>query len=84
MIVLKTKYATENVPSTLRRREVADRHADRVAARRAIIARDKSIPWTGTPRRARGSAIRPVPTPSPKARPPPASPARTSTTAHNA
>ena len=36
--MLKTKYATENVPSTLRRREVADRHADRVAARLAAQA----------------------------------------------
>jgi hypothetical protein len=35
------------------------------------------MPWTATPRRASGSAMRPVPMPSSRARPPPASPART-------
>ena len=46
----------------------------------ATIARDRSIPCTGTPRCASGSAIRPVPIPSSSARPLPASPARKSTT----
>ena len=60
-------------------REVADRHAD---ARRRPAWRaagppspaERSMPWTGTPRRASGRAMRPVPMPSSRARPPPASP----------
>jgi len=48
---------------------------------RATIARDRSMPWTPTPRRASGSAMRPVPMASSRARPSPASPARTSTDA---
>jgi hypothetical protein len=51
-----------------------------LARSRAVIARDSSMPWTGTPRRASGRAIRPVPLPSSRARPPPASSASASTT----
>lgn len=50
-----------------------------LALSRAVIARDMSMPCTGTPRPARGSAIRPMPTPNSSARPPPASRARRST-----
>lgn len=82
MIVLKTRYATENVPST---RVVAKSPIVTPIASppglsriRATIARDRSMPWTGTPRSARGSATRPVPTPSSSARPPAASPASSS------
>lgn len=51
-----------------------------LARSRSTMARDRSTPCTRTPRPARGSAIRPVPTPSSSARPPsPASPARNST-----
>ena len=48
-----------------------------LARSRATMARDRSMPCTGTPRRASGSAIRPVPMPSSSARPPSASPAST-------
>src|SRR5436190_4641809 len=41
---------------------------------------ERSIPWTGTPRFASGSAIRPVPIASSSAGPSPASAARNSTT----
>ena len=51
-----------------------------LARSRATMARDRSIPCTSTPRRASGSAIRPVPMPSSSARPPPASSASTSAT----
>ena len=51
-----------------------------LARSRATMARDMSMPCTSTPRRASGSAIRPVPMPSSSARPPPASPARTPAT----
>jgi hypothetical protein len=68
-----------------RGREVADRHADLVAAGLArsgeTIALDSSMPCTGTPRRVSGSAIRPVPIPNSSARPLPATSARKSTTA---
>ena len=50
-----------------------------LARSRAAIARDSSMPETGTPRRASGRAIRPVPTPSSSARPASASAARKST-----
>ena len=46
------------------------------ARSRSTIAFDSSIPCTGTPRCASGSATRPVPIPSSSARPPPASSAR--------
>jgi hypothetical protein len=87
MIVLKTRYATENVPCT---RAVAKSpmvtpiaSPPGLARSRATIARDMSMPCTGTPRRASGSAMRPVPMPSSRARPElpglgPASPASTS------
>ena len=39
------------------------------ARSRATIASDSSIPWTGTPRAASGSATRPVPMPSSSAAP---------------
>jgi hypothetical protein len=45
----------------------------------ATIAFDNSIPWTGTPRCASGSAIRPVPIPSSRARPLPTIAVRKST-----
>ncbi len=47
--------------------------------RREAIDGDSSMPVTGTPRRRRGIAIRPVPTAKPSAPPGPASRARTST-----
>ena len=50
------------------------------ASSRATIARDRSMPWTGTPRRASGSAIRPVPIAELERPASPASSARTSTT----
>ena len=40
MIVLKTRYASENVPSTDGRGEVADRDADLVGARLRLQPRD--------------------------------------------
>jgi hypothetical protein len=65
------------------RGEIADRDRDRVAAglgaEPATIASERSIPCTSTPRAASGSAIRPVPIPSSRARPSPASTARKST-----
>lgn len=57
---------------------------------RRTMARDMSMPCTGTPRRASGSAIRPVPMPnssaraSPSAPGPPARPAIRSTTGSTA
>jgi hypothetical protein len=51
------------------------------ARSRATIASERSIPRTGTPRSASGSAIRPVPMPSSSAAPSPASSARKSTAA---
>ena len=45
----------------------------------AVIARERSIPCTGTPRAASGTAIRPVPIPSSSARPLAASSASRST-----
>ena len=48
-----------------------------LARSRATMARDSSMPCTSTPRRASGSAIRPVPMASSSARPPPASSAST-------
>jgi hypothetical protein len=92
MMVLKTRYATENVPSTVvvAKSPIATPIASPpgLARSRAAIARDSSMPWTGTPRRASGSAIRPVPMPNsrpghrrrawPAPRPPdPRRPART-------
>src|SRR5215467_13113447 len=72
MIVLNTRYATENVPSTLvvAKSPIVTPTASPpgLARSRATIARDRSMPWTGTPRRASGKAIRPVPTPSSSAR----------------
>ena len=53
------------------RRSYADRVAAGFARSRSTIAVDRSIPWTGTPRPASGSAMRPVPIPSSSARPPP-------------
>jgi hypothetical protein len=41
---------------------------------------DRSTPCTGTPRRRSGMAMRPVPTPSSSAAPPPARSARIRTT----
>ena len=46
---------------------------------RATIGADSSMPVTGTPRSASGTATRPVPTASSSARPPPASSASRST-----
>ena len=51
-----------------------------LARSRATMARDRSMPCTSTPRRASGSAIRPVPMASSSARPSAASPASTSAT----
>ena len=82
--MLKTRYASEKVPSTF---VVAKSPIVRpissppgFSRSLATIACDMSIPWTGTPRWARGSATRPVPIPSSRARPSPASSARKSTT----
>ncbi len=73
MIVLKTRYATENVPSTVvvaKSPIVTPTSSPPGFARSlATIAFDSSIPWTGTPRCASGSATRPVPIPSSSARP---------------
>ena len=83
MIVLKTRYATENVPSTVvvaKSPIVTPMSSPPGFARSlAAMAFDSSIPCTGTPRRASGSAIRPVPIPSSSAEPSPASSARKST-----
>ena len=88
MIVLKTRYATENEPSTVvvaKSPIATGMSAPPGFARiRSTIARDSSIPSTGTPRRASGRAIRPVPMPSSSARPVPASAAMNSTTASTA
>ena len=82
-IVLKTRYASENVPSTVvvaKSPIVTPMSSPPGFARSlATIAFDNSIPCTGTPRCASGSAIRPVPMPSSSARPPPASSARNAT-----
>ena len=73
MIVLKTRYATENVPSTLvvaKSPIVTPMPPPPGLARSlATMARDMSMPCTGTPRPASGSAMRPVPMPSSRARP---------------
>lgn len=83
MIVLKTRYATANAPATVvvAKSPIVTPTASPPGFARSLaaIARDSSIPCTGTPRRASGSAIRPVPTPSSSARPSPASSARRST-----
>ncbi len=52
-----------------------------LARSRATMAFDRSMPCTGTPRAASGSAMRPVPMPSSSARPSPARPARKSAVA---
>ena len=82
-IVLKTMYASENVPST---RVVAKspivapiRSAPGFSRSFATIASERSIPCTRTPRSDSGSAIRPVPIPSSSAAPSPARAARKST-----
>ncbi len=83
-IVLKTRYAREKVPSivVVAKSPMATGMASPpgLARSRATMARDRSMPCTSTPRRASGSAIRPVPMPNSSARPPPASPASTSAT----
>jgi hypothetical protein len=88
VIVLKRTKARENVPSTF---VVAKSpivtpmsSAPGFARSLAIIAVDISIACTDTPRRASGSAIRPVPIPSSSARPLPARSARKSTTGSTA
>ena len=45
----------------------------------ATMAGEMSMPWTGIPRAARGSAMRPVPIASSSAGPPPASCSRKAT-----
>ena len=84
MIVLKTTYATENVPFTdavAKSPIVTPISSPPGFARNlATIAFDSSIPCTCTPRPASGSAIRPVPIPSSSACPFPASSTRKSTT----
>src|SRR3954451_24940876 len=51
-----------------------------LSRRRVAIARESSMPCTGTPRAASGRAMRPVPMPNSSAAPSPASDASTSTT----
>jgi hypothetical protein len=83
-IVLKTRYATENVPSTVvvaKSPIVTPMSSPSGFARSlATIAFDSSIPCTRTPRCASGSAIRPAPIPSSSARPLPARSTRRSMT----
>ena len=83
MIVFATTYATVNVPFTVAVAKSPTvtpiRSAPGFARSRASIASDSSIPCTGTPRAASGSAIRPVPMPSSSAAPPAASSTRRST-----
>jgi len=80
MIVLNTRYASRNAPSTF---VVAKSpivtpisSAPGLAWSCATMAGDRSMPCTRTPRRLSGSAIRPVPIPSSSAAPPAASAAR--------
>jgi len=83
-IVLKTRYATENVPCTVvvAKSPIVTRMSSPPGFARSLatIAFDNSIPCTCTPRCASGSAIRPVPIPSSSARPLPASSTSRSTT----
>ena len=68
MIVLTTRYATENVPSTfvVAKSPIVTpiRSAPGLACSFATIASDRSMPCTRTPRSESGNAIRPVPMPS--------------------
>jgi len=88
LIVLKTRYASENEPSTLvvAKSPIVTPIASLpgLARSRAAIAFDSSIPRTGTPRAASGRAIRPVPIPNSSARPLPTRSARKSTTGSTA
>jgi hypothetical protein len=78
MIVLNTRYTSENVPSTrvLAKSPMVTGIASPpgLARIRATMARDMSMPCTSTPRAASGSATRPVPTANSSVRP--AGPAR--------
>ncbi len=86
-MVLKTTWTSGNPPGTRvvamsPRTTSTDAAAGSCAAsarNRAAIGSDSSTPVTSTPRRASGTATRPVPTASSSARPSPASAARNST-----
>lgn len=83
MIVLKTRYATEKPPATMAvaKSPIVTPIASPpgLARSRSAIARDSSMPCTSTPRSDSGNATRPVPTPSSRALPEPASSASRST-----
>ena len=82
--MLNTRYTSENSPSTRvsAKEPIATSNPAPPSLARSCstMSAESSIPATGTPRRANGSAIRPVPIPNSSARPEPASPANTSTT----
>ncbi len=82
-MVLRTRYASVNVPSApstcavAKSPTVTPRASEPDLARScATMSSDSSMPWTGTPRRLRGNARRPVPTPSSSTAPRPARSAR--------
>ena len=81
--MLATRYASENVPSTVVVGEVADGDVDPLGARLGLQLGDHRLrevdPVHGTPRAASGKAIRPVPMPSSSAEPPCACSTRKST-----
>lgn len=87
-MVLKTRWTTANSPGT--RAVVMSPTVTSIASPpglariRSIMARDMSMPATGTPRAASGSAILPVPTANSSTLPPPASSASRSTTGSTA